>query len=176
MKRQTTDQGAYEHVTHTFGPVYDRNSEILVLGSMPSVKSREQQFYYGHPQNRFWKVLSAVFGETEPETIADKKGLLLRNHVALWDVIASCDIIGSSDSSIRNVKGNDMNVILDSAEIRAIFLNGGKAHELFMKYCRQYVHADKPAIVKLPSTSPANAGWQPDRLTKAWRDAIRVVL
>lgn len=172
MRKRTTDQSAYEHVTHTFGPVYDKDSKILILGSMPSVKSREQQFYYGHPQNRFWKVISAVFGEAEPKTIEDKTDLLLRNHVALWDVIESCDIIGSSDSSIKNVKGNDMNLILDSADIETIFLNGGKAQELFIKYCGQYVREDRPVLVKLPSTSPANAAWTLDRLTDAWRSAI----
>lgn len=174
MKRQPTDAAEYEHVTHTFGPVYDINSKILVLGSMPSVKSREQQFYYGHPQNRFWKVISAVFGEAEPETIAEKKEFLLRNNVALWDVIASCDIIGSSDSSIKNVKENDMNIILSAADIKTIFLNGGKAHELFLKYCGKYVHENKPALVKLPSTSPANAAWSLERLTTVWRDAISI--
>lgn len=172
MKKQTTEASGYEHVTHTFGPVYDNHSRILILGSMPSVKSREQQFYYGHPQNRFWKVLSAVLGEAEPDTIAEKKDFLLRNNVALWDVIASCDIIGSSDSSIKNVKENDMNIILSAAEINTIFLNGGKAHELFMKYCGQYVHENEPALVKLPSTSPANAAWSLERLTNTWRDAI----
>ncbi len=175
MRKQTSDSAGYEHVTHTFGPVYDKDSRILILGSMPSVKSREQEFYYGHPQNRFWRVLSAVFRETEPGTIAEKKTFLLRNNVALWDVIASCDIIGSSDSSIKNVKENDMNQILSAADIRTIFLNGGKAYELFMKYCHnsiQNVHGDKPKLVKLPSTSPANAVWSPERLIKAWGEAI----
>jgi len=172
MKRQTKDSPEYEHVMHTFGPVYDRSSKILILGSMPSVKSREQQFYYGHPQNRFWKVLSAVFEEPEPKDIDVKKDFLLRNHVALWDVIASCDIIGSSDSSIRNIKENDINIILDRADIQTIFLNGGKAYELFIKYCRKYVQEDRHAFMKLPSTSPANAAWSLDRLTSAWRDAI----
>lgn len=176
MRKQTTDSAEYEHVTHTFGPVYDRDSKILILGSMPSVKSREQQFYYGHPQNRFWKVLSAVFKEPEPDTIAEKKAFLLRNNVALWDVIASCDIIGSSDSSIRNVQANDMNIILSTADIRTVYFNGGKAHELFMKYCGSYIqkdtHGNKPKLVKLPSTSPANAAWSLGRLTEAWREAV----
>lgn len=165
----------YEHVTHTFGPVYNKNSDILILGSMPSVKSREQQFYYGHPQNRFWKVLSAALGETEPDTITEKKDFLLRNNIALWDVIASCDIIGSSDSSIKNVKENDMNRILSAADINAIFLNGGKAYELFMKYCGKYIHEGKPALVKLPSTSPANAAWSREKLTNTWREAISIM-
>lgn len=172
MGKQTIDQTGYEHVTHTFGPVYDAESQILILGSMPSVKSRQQQFYYGHPQNRFWKVLAAVYGETAPETIAAKRKFLLRNHVALWDVIESCDIIGSSDSSIRNVKENDMRVILDSADIQAVFLNGGKAYALFEKYCAQYFRQGGSRIYKLPSTSPANAAWSTERLTQAWREKL----
>ncbi|MDE6365881.1 MAG: DNA-deoxyinosine glycosylase [Lachnospiraceae bacterium] len=176
MKEETTDQVNYEHVTHTFGPVFDRHSKILILGSMPSVKSREQQFYYGHPQNRFWKVLSAVLREAAPDSIEDKKAFLLRNHIALWDVIESCDIIGSSDSSIKNVSGNDMRLILDSAEIEAIYLNGGKAYELFIKYCRPSIQEIEPALVKLPSTSPANAAWKLDRLTEAWRTALALYL
>lgn len=177
MKNQTADPAGYEHVRHTFGPVYDEQSRILILGSMPSVKSREQQFYYGHPQNRFWKVLSAVLGEALPDTIEDKRAMLLRNHVALWDVIESCDIIGSSDSSIKNVKENDLRLILDTAVIDTIYLNGGKAYELFHKYCRSSVKDDikegRLALVKLPSTSPANAAWKLDRLTAVWRDAIQ---
>lgn len=166
-----------EHVTHTFGPVYDENSKILILGSMPSVKSREQQFYYGHPQNRFWKVLSAVFEKAVPMTIEEKRKFLLDNHVALWDVIASCDIIGSSDSSIKNVKENDMSVILDRANIKAVFVNGTKAYELFVKYCKQYVDEEgKPKLIKLPSTSPANAAWSLEKLTQTWRSEIANIL
>lgn len=176
MKEETTDQVHYVHVTHTFGPVFDRQSKILILGSMPSVKSREQQFYYGHPQNRFWKVLSAVFGEAVSGSIEDKKAFLLRNHVALWDVIESCDIIGSSDSSIRNVKGNDMRIVLEAAEISAVYLNGAKAYELYLKHCRPYIQEIEPALVKLPSTSPANAAWKLDRLTEAWRTALALYL
>ncbi|MBO5031473.1 MAG: DNA-deoxyinosine glycosylase [Lachnospiraceae bacterium] len=166
-----------EHVIHTFGPVYDENSEILILGSMPSVKSREQQFYYGHPQNRFWKVLAAVFEDTVPNTTEEKRKFLLKKKIALWDVIESCDITGSSDSSIKNVKENDMSVILDRADIRAVFVNGGKAHELFVKYCRQYIDGEgKPKLIKLPSTSPANAAWSLERLTNAWRYEIAKVM
>lgn len=171
----TAEQSGYEHVTHTFGPVYDKASKILILGSMPSVKSREQQFYYGHPQNRFWKVLPAVTGGAEPVTIEEKTAFLLGNHIALWDVVASCDIIGSSDSSIRNVRENDLSVILGQADIKAVFLNGGKAYELFMKYCKKYIHGGTPAPVKLPSTSPANAAWTLERLTAAWRDAFGMI-
>ncbi|MDE7323406.1 MAG: DNA-deoxyinosine glycosylase [Lachnospiraceae bacterium] len=166
----------YEHVEHTFGPVYDVHSQILILGSIPSVKSREQQFYYGHPQNRFWKVLSAVFDAEVPVTIDEKKAFLLRNKIALWDVVESCDIMGSSDNSIKNVRTNDMNVILGVADISAIFVNGGKAYELFVKYCGQYFQKDKLKIVKLPSTSPANAAWTYDRLRDAWKNEICAML
>ena len=114
----------YTHVTHTFAPVFDENSEILILGSFPSVKSRENQFYYGHPQIRFWKVLARVFHCDMPVTIEEKVSFLHANHVAVWDVINTCDIVGSSDSYIKNVVGNDMDVILDKAKIRKIFVNG----------------------------------------------------
>lgn len=169
MKKQVVMPSVYQHVTHTFGPVYDENAKILILGSMPSAKSREQQFYYGHPQNRFWKMLARLFEETEPKDITQKCALLLRNRIALWDVIASCDIVGSSDSSIKNVKENNMRVILDKAEIQAIFLNGGKAYELFIKYCQKYLQEDAPELVKLPSTSPANASWSLEKLTEVWK-------
>lgn len=165
-------QQKYVHVTHEFGPVYDSASKILILGSLPSVKSREQQFYYGHPQNRFWKVLANVLGtEQIPDNIEKKRAFLLENKVALWDVIASCDIIGSADSTIKNVKGNDMRVILDAADIRAVFVNGAKAYELFKKYCMASAALEIP-LVKLPSTSPANAAWSVERLTKVWREEM----
>ena len=177
MKKNETEKLQYEHVTHTFGPVYDHDSKILILGSMPSVKSREQNFYYGHPQNRFWKVMAAVTSESVPDTIEEKRSFLLRNKVALWDVIESCDIIGSSDSSIRNVKGNDMRVILDAADIQAIFVNGGKAYELFMRYCSSCVMGEhKPKLIRLPSTSPANAAWSLDRLTGTWENELSAYL
>ena len=159
----------YTHVTHEFGPVYDKNSKILILGSLPSVKSRQQQFYYGHPQNRFWKVLSAALDESIGSSIDEKKRIMLKNHIALWDVIQSCDIIGSSDSSIKNVKENDISVILDAPDIKAIFLNGAKAYELFKKYCGGIEDRNEPpAILKLPSTSPANAAWKTQQLIEAW--------
>lgn len=156
----------YTHVIHTFAPVYDQSSRILILGSFPSVKSRENQFYYGHPQNRFWKVLAAVCKSDIPVTIEEKKGFLMENHIAVWDVIASCDIVGSSDSSIRNVTGNDMNIILREARIQRIFANGDKAYQLFLKYCRQ---EGQPPVCRLPSTSPANAAWSLERLTESWK-------
>lgn len=171
QKEGKKGQGSYEHVTHVFGPVYDGRSKILILGSLPSVKSREQQFYYGHPQNRFWKVLAQVLKiGAFPDSIEQKRSLLLANQIALWDVIASCDIIGSADSTIKNVKENDMRVILKAAPVRAIFTNGAKADALFRKYCKECV-AEIP-VIKLPSTSPANAAWSLERLTQVWTKAI----
>ena len=158
-----------EAVTHTFAPVFDRNSRILILGTFPSVKSRENQFYYGHPQNRFWKVAAALTGGAIPQTIEEKKKLLLAGHIAVWDVIASCEIEGSSDSSIRNVVPNDIAGLLGQTNIQAVFCNGGKAYELYAKYCEK---ACGRQAVKLPSTSPANAAWSLERLTESWRAAI----
>ena len=122
------------HVKHEFDPIFDENSEILILGTLPSVKSREQNFYYGHPQNRFWKVIAALFEEPVPERIPEKKELLLKHHIALWDVIAECDIAGSSDSSIKNVVPAEVSVIFDHAQIRTIYANGAKAYDLYKKY------------------------------------------
>lgn len=158
-----------EHAFHTFEPVYDTDSRILILGSFPSVKSREINFYYGHPKNRFWKVTAALVQEPVPQTIEEKREMLLKHHIALWDVIASCDIAGSSDSSIKNVTPNDMERILKQADIQCIFANGDKAYQLFHKYCAAQ---GQPPLVKLPSTSPANAAWNLERLTAAWMEAI----
>ena len=157
-------------IIHPIPPVFDRNSRILVLGSFPSVKSREANFFYGHPQNRFWKVTAAVFGETVPVSVEEKKAFLFRNRIAVWDVIHSCDINGSSDASIRNVVPNDLSVILDAADIRTIFVNGKTAE----RYYRQYTEprTGRPAVC-LPSTSPANAAWSVERLADAWQ-AIRI--
>ena len=150
---------------HPIAPVFNSSSRVLILGSFPSVKSREEGFFYGHPQNRFWRVTSTVFGEDVPLSIEEKKSFLLRNHLALWDVIGSCEIEGSSDSSIRNVTVNDISVILDAADIKDIFLNGKKAFQLYQKYL--YPVIDREGIC-LPSTSPANAMWRPDDLIRAW--------
>lgn len=151
---------------HPISPVFDKDSKVLILGSFPSVKSREEGFFYGHPQNRFWKVTSKVFGDELPVTIDEKKAFLIRNHIALWDVIGSCEIEGSSDSSIRNVTVNDLSVILGTADIRSIFLNGKKAEQYYMKYIFPVLKRD---AVCLPSTSPANAAWSLDKLTDAWK-------
>lgn len=156
----------YQHIRHEFDPVYDRNSEILILGTLPSVKSREQHFYYGHKQNRFWKVVAALYGEAVPVTIEEKKKILLGHHIALFDVIAECDIAGSSDSTIRNVVPTDLSLILKQAPVRKIFANGNKAYDLYMKY--SYEKTGMEAI-KLPSTSPANAAFQMERLLQSWR-------
>ncbi|MBP5253811.1 MAG: DNA-deoxyinosine glycosylase [Lachnospiraceae bacterium] len=150
---------------HPIPPVYDADSRILVLGSFPSVKSREEGFFYGHPQNRFWKVTAAVFGETVPRTVGEKRAFLLRNRIALWDVVRSCEIRGSSDASIRNVTVNDLGKILEAADIRAIFTNGAAAYRYYRKYAEPLT--GRPAVC-LPSTSPANASWDPERLTEAW--------
>ena len=150
---------------HEFPPVYDENSEILILGSFPSVKSREMQFFYGHPQNRFWKVLAQVLNETVPQTIPEKKEMLLRHHIALWDVIASCDIAGSSDSSIRNVVPNDLAYIIGRSRITRIYANGAKSKQLYDKYLAKQLGIE---AVQLPSTSPANAIFTLDRLMEIW--------
>ena len=151
---------------HPFPPLYDKNSKVLILGSFPSVKSREQLFFYGHPQNRFWKVISAVIVANTPVTIKEKQNFLYENHIALWDVIASCDITGSSDSSIKNVVPNDLTEILENADIKQIFVNGKTAEKYYNKYIRDTI--SKEAIC-LPSTSPANAGWSIDKLITAWQ-------
>ncbi len=156
----------YLHVQHDFLPIYNEYSRILILGSFPSVKSREGQFYYHHPQNRFWKLISQVFEEELPKTINEKKNLLFRNKIALWDVIENCDIIGSSDSSIKNVKAADIGMILKTAQIQAIYTNGGKANDLYIKYCEPLT---KVKAIKLPSTSPANAAWNLEKLMEAWK-------
>ena len=152
-------------IIHPIEPVYDKDSEVLILGSFPSVKSRESGFFYGHPQNRFWRVLADVFEEDKPETIEEKKAFLLRNKIALWDVIGSCEIDGSSDASIRNVTVNDLSRILDEADIRTIYTNGGKAYQLYQKYTQTMTGR---TAVLLPSTSPANATWNYEKLKKAW--------
>ena len=150
---------------HTIDPVYNEQSQILILGSFPSVKSREQQFFYGHKQNRFWKVLAGVLGCDVPQSVEEKKAMLLLHHIAVWDVIQSCEIEGSSDASIRDVVPNDLACILNTADIRAIYTNGDKAHELYGKYIEP---VNKIAAQKLPSTSPANAGYSLERLLAAW--------
>ena len=156
----------YTHIVHPFGPLYDADSTILILGSLPSVKSREQQFFYGHPQNRFWPMLAALFGEAVPRSVEEKRALALRHHVALWDTIYSCDIVGSSDSSIRSVVPTDLRPILSGSKVRRIFCNGRTSGLYFQKYQAKIL--GREALV-LPSTSPANAAWTMEKLLDAWR-------
>ncbi len=153
-------------INHPIQPLYDENSKVLILGSFPSVKSRESMFFYGHPQNRFWKVVSAVFNCNTPETVCEKRAFLLSHKIAVWDVIASCDINGSSDSSIKNVVANDLNIILNNCNIKQIFVNGKAAETYYNKYIRDKINRE---ALCLPSTSPANAVWGFERLVGAWK-------
>lgn len=161
--------GEYEHHSHEFEPVYNEESKVLILGTFPSVKSREQGFYYGHPQNRFWKLLAQICQCPVPESIEAKKKMLLDNHIAIWDVIASCKIVGSSDSSIKDVVPTDLSRVLEAASIERIYANGVTAAKLYEKYQKDRT---KREIIKLPSTSPANAAWNMERLYEAWKDCI----
>lgn len=151
-------------------PVYDGNSKILILGSFTSVKSREQGFYYGNPQNRFWKVISAALNAEPPDTVLQKKQLLLSNGIALWDVIESCSIEGSDDGSIRGVKPADITGLMSRAPIRRVFTNGGKAHALYRRFCEKETGV---SAERLPSTSPANAAWDLPRLIEAWSAVVK---
>ncbi len=150
---------------HEFAPVYDENSRVLILGTFPSVKSRETHFYYGHPQNRFWKLLAFLCRWPIPATIPEKKEMLLKNGVALWDVIQSCEITGSSDSSIKNVIPSDLSRILTCSSITRIYANGKTAQKLYDKYQKPQTCMD---IIALPSTSPANAAYSFNRLAESW--------
>ena len=153
-------------VLHNIEPVYDENSRILILGSFPSVKSREAEFFYGNPQNRFWRVTAGVFGCEVPHTTDEKKKFLLEHHIALWDVIGKCEISGSSDSSIKNAVPNDISRILNTAKIQQIFLNGKTAEKFYEKYILPEIGIE---AVCLPSTSPANASKKIDTLTADWQ-------
>ena len=153
-------------IRHPFPALYAADSRILILGSFPSVKSREQKFFYGHPQNRFWRVLSALLGSDTPQTVEEKRAFLLANRIALWDVIASCDITGSSDASIRNAVPNDLTPILETASVRQIFTNGATAHRLYRKYIYPLTGRED---ICLPSTSPANAAFSLEKLTREWQ-------
>ena len=182
---------SWQHLTHGFGPLYNADSEVLILGSFPSVKSREQAFFYGHPQNRFWKVIVSVYDEAPADdatastareemarvsatdvskwTVADKRTFILSHHLALYDVIEECDILGSSDSSIRSVVPADLRPILSESKVSRIFVNGKTAGKYYEKYLEQ---ATGIRAEVLPSTSPANAAWSLEKLTEAWREAL----
>ena len=153
------------HIIHPIPPLYDADCKILILGSFPSVKSREAMFFYGHPQNRYWKLIARLFDEPIPATIEEKKRLAFNHHIAMWDTIRSCTITGSSDSSIRDVVPNDLSVILDHSKVERIFCNGATSHKLYMKYIFPMTGIK---AVKLPSTSPANAAFTLDRLAEEW--------
>ena len=155
---------------HPFPPLFDKDSKVLILGSFPSVKSREMMFFYGHLQNRFWKVIASIFEEKIPGSIEEKKRLILGNHLALWDVIAECEIVGSSDASIKNAKANDLSEILDNAPIQKIIVNGKTAERLYIKYIEPVTGIK---AVVLPSTSPANAAWSLERLIDVWGSEIK---
>lgn len=168
MKKEQT----YTHVSHDFEPVFDENSKVLILGTFPSVKSRENQFYYGHPQNRFWKVIAGLTESEVPQTIEEKKKLLLEHGIAIWDVIESCDIIGSSDSSIKNVVPADIERVVANSKIQNIYANGGTAKKLYEKYSQKKTGRE---IIGLPSTSPANAAYSLERLLECWQDVKKVL-
>lgn len=153
-------------IIHPIPPLYDEGCKILILGSFPSVKSREAMFFYGHPQNRFWKLLAQIFEEPVPQNTDEKRSLALKHHIAMWDSIRSCTIAGSSDSSIRDVIPNDLSVILDNSRVERIFCNGATSYNLYMKYI--YPNTGIKAV-KLPSTSPANAAFTMDRLLEQWK-------
>lgn len=153
-------------INHPIQPVYDKSSRILILGSFPSVKSRENMFFYGHPQNRFWKVLAEIFEYPLPKTIEEKRSLLLSSRIALWDVIATCEITGSSDTSIKNVIPNDLSQILNCASIEKIYLNGKTAEKYYNRFLRDTINIE---AICLPSTSPANAIYSLDKLLESWR-------
>jgi len=155
---------------HPFKPVYDKNSIILILGTFPSPKSRENGFFYGHPRNRFWKLLTYLTNSPKiPESINEKIQFLIKNKIAIWDTIESCDIKGSSDAKITNIIPADLNLILNDSKIEKIYANGTKAYETYMKYCYSSTHKE---IVKLPSTSPANATYSFEKLLSEWKKLL----
>ena len=159
----------YVHVKHGFNPIYNENSKVLILGTLPSVKSRETDFYYGHGRNRFWQVTAALTGAAVPVTVAEKKKMLLKGGIAIWDVIDECDIIGSDDSSIKNVVPANIKGLLDKTGIKRVYGNGAKACQLYDRFIKESTGV---GIIKLPSTSPANAAWNLDRLIKEWSEKI----
>jgi hypoxanthine-DNA glycosylase len=159
-----------QYIKHTFAPVYDKNSKILILGTIPSPKSRENGFYYSHPQNKFWKILAEIFFEKIPFTITEKKSLLLRRHIALWDVLQSCYIENADDSSIKEPIVNDISQILYKSNINVIFTTGKKSYSLYKKYCEPQIR--KKAIY-LPSTSPANCIYSYTQIKNAYLEILK---
>lgn len=154
-----------QKIIHPIPPLYDKECTKLILGSFPSVKSREVQFFYGHPQNRFWKLIAELFNDEVPHTTEEKAKLALKHHIAMWDTIHSCTITGSSDSSIKDVVPNDLSVILNNSRVTQIFANGATSYKLYQKYIFPVTNI---YAVKLPSTSPANAAFSLERLKQSW--------
>ena len=154
------------HVTHVFPPLFDERCSALILGSIPSPKSREQGFYYGHPQNRFWRVMAAVWQEPCPVTIEEKSALMLRHHTALWDTLEACDIIGAGDSTVKDPVPTDLEYLLRRAPIKRVFTTGAAADRFYRLF-----HQQKTGIpsVRLPSTSPANCAVSLEQLIEAYR-------
>ncbi|MDE6434427.1 MAG: DNA-deoxyinosine glycosylase [Lachnospiraceae bacterium] len=163
----------YQRVVQPFEPIYNKNSKVLILGSFPSVKSREMGFYYGHKQNRFWKVLANILEVEEPVTVEEKKDILLKHGIAVYDVIESCDIKGSSDSSIKNVVPADIRKIVAESDIQVVVTNGRTADRMFQKY---QSNSYKGVVLTMPSTSPANAAFSLERLVEIWRAGLKEYL
>ena len=159
----------YQHVVHTFGPLYNEDSRILILGSIPSPASREAGFYYGHPRNRFWQMMADLCGMPLPESVEEKKALVLSRGLALWDVIEECDIIGAADSSVKNAVPTDIPSLLGKTQIQIILCNGALSKKIYDQY--QLPRTGIPAQ-KMPSTSPANAAWSLERLKEEWGKAL----
>ena len=157
---------APQRVEHPFPPLFNSESKTLILGSFPSVKSREAMFFYGHPQNRFWKLIALLCGEDVPVTTEEKSALILNNRLALWDSVQSCTVTGSSDSSVRDVVPNDLSVIFENSRVSRVFCNGALSYKMYTKYILPQTGV---AAVKLPSTSPANAAYSLERLAEEWK-------
>ena len=168
------------NITHPFKPIYNKYSKVLILGSFPSVKSREHEFYYAHPQNRFWKVIANICNMKIPTTIKEKEEMLIKNNIAIWDVIESCDIEASADSSIKNVVVNDISKIIAESNIKKVLFNGNVAYDYFMKYYNRKENNLNLKIlngleyIKLPSTSPANAKYSLEKLIEIWGKYIKL--
>lgn len=169
-RKMKTKEQKYQHIVHPIPPLFNSDSRILILGSLPSVKSREAMFFYGHPQNRFWKMISLIFEEPFPQSVEEKKKLVLEHKLAMWDTIYSCDIIGSSDSSIKNVTPTDLKRIVDHSKVERILCNGKTSG----KYYEQYQMKELGIRAEiLPSTSPANAACSLEKLVAVWGEALR---
>lgn len=159
-----------DRLYHTIAPICGADSDTLILGTFPSPKSREQGFYYGHPQNRFWRVIAAVYGMETPVDTEGKKRLITSNALALWDVVASCEIAGAADATIRRETPNDIAGLIAETNIRRVFTNGSKARELYDRYIKKSVALE---VTTLPSTSPANASYSLAALIDIWGRALR---